>query len=199
MNKGFSIIEAVVILATVAVLGSLVYSRYKYHIAKSRQSEAKNNLNLIVSLQEAYILEHGEYSFLYPVGLDNSEQNKHHCEDESTPGSGMLNGLGFRPRNCKELRYKYWMPPHSKELVRGYDPARASLSPPQPVHFTPRYIVRADSNPTKTKVYIWPDCESKDMWRVSRTAGESNYKITQPVDGEFGNTGAQRRVLENCK
>ena len=198
MNKGFSIIEAVVILATVAVLGSLVYSRYKYHIAKSRQAEAKNNLNLIVSLQEVYILEHRVYHYLHPVGLDNSGlkpdgKNKHHCEDESTPGSGMLNGLGFRPRNCKELRYKYWAPPHTKTTVNGFDPHRT------PQNFTPRFIVRADSNPFNTKRYIWPDCDSKDMWRASKTANSSNFKITQPVDGEFGNTGAQRRALENCK
>lgn len=193
MNRGFSIIEAVVILATVAVLGALVYSRYKYHIAKSRQSEAKNNLNLIVSLQEAYLLEHGVYSYLHPVGLDNSGENKHHCEDESTPDSGMLNELGFRPRNCKELRYRYWSPPHTEKTVKGFDPLRT------PPRFTPRFIVRADSKPANTKVYIWPDCDSMDMWRASKSANDSHFKITQPVDGEFSNTGAQRRALENCK
>ena len=202
MNKGFSLTEAAVAIAIVGILITLGYSRFNHYIARTRQAEAKNNLNLIVSLQEAYLLEHKQYSFLFPVGLDNSGKNsdgsnKYHC-GTSNPGSGMLNELGFRPPNCNKLRYQYWMPSHVKKAVTGHDPARALLTPPQPVRFSPRYIVRADSKPTNTDVHIWPDCDSRDMWRVSRTAGESNYTITQPVDGEFNNTGGQRRALENC-
>lgn len=183
-NSGFSAVEVVVALVILAVLGMLVNSRYNHYIAKARQAEAKNNLELIASLQETYLLEHGKYIFLEPVGLNRGGgPPTHHCRTDQ-PGSGMLNELGFRPKNCEELRYNYWTP----EDRRG----ELNQNPP-------RYTVRADSVPTKTGVYIWPDCKSRDMWRVQRTAGQTNYAVVQPSDNEFENTGAQRRALENCK
>ena len=181
---GFSIVEALVIVVIIGILATLGYSRYEHHVAKTRQGEAKNNLELIVSLQEAFLLEHGRYSYLEPVGLDNSGENKHFCKTDN-PGYDMLNELGFRPKDCEELRYRYRSPIFVKR------DGHTTATPP-------RYTVRADSNPASTKVYIWPACDSKDMWRVNRTAG-GDYGVKQPIDHEFENTGKQRRALENCK
>ena len=166
MNKGFSVIEAIVILATVAVLGALVYSCYKYHIAKSRQGEAKSNLIHIAALQDAYILEFNQYYVLMPIGL------KMNGGGSACVGSPMLNGLGFRPRNCEKLRYQYWTAPGFRNF--------ADSSPP-------RFMMRADSNPVNTSVYIWPDCNVRDLWRVY-----DNNRV--PEQGQVA-----RRVLENCK
>ena len=180
-NKGFSAVEVVVVLAITAILGMLVKSRYNHYIAKARQAEAKNNLELIASLQEAFLLEHGRYTFLEPVGLNRRGGTPtYHCRTDQ-PGRDMLNELGFRPKNCEELRYNYWTPEGRR--------SEFSLNPP-------RYTVRADSNPRNTGVYIWPDCDDKDMWVVRRTAGSTNYNIRQPHDTEFAQL---RRVLETCK
>ena len=180
MNKGFSVVEAIVVLTVVGLLVTLGYSRYKHHIAKSRQAEAKNNLRLIVALQEAVLLEHGKYSFLEKVGLDNSGPNKHSCRTNQ-PNKELLNELGFRPKNCEELRYQYRSPIHVRPKV--------TASPPE-------YIVRADSRPAITGVYIWPDCEDWDMWRLARNSSSSRFQIRQAYDGEFAQL---RRILETCK
>ena len=181
MNKGFSIVEAMVIVTIIGILATIVYSRYNHHIAKTRQAEAKNNLNHLTTLQEAYILEHNQYYFLTIVGLNMS--GGHKCSD-STPGEELLNDLGFRPRNCRELRYGYRSPQHTKTGFTGTPP---------------RFTMRADSNPANTGVYIWPDCNSRDMWRVHKQANGGGGHVHQPDDNEFNNTGRQRRVLDNCK
>ena len=181
MTQGFSVVEAIVALVVIGLLVTLGYSRYSYHVAKARQAEAKNNLELIASLQEAFLLEHGRYTFLEPVGLNRAGGSPaYHCKTDR-PGYEMLNELGFRPKNCEELRYNYWTP----------EGRRGELN-----HNPPRYTVRADSNPRNTGVYIWPDCKDQDMWVVRRTAGEVNYTVRQPHDTEFLQL---RRVLETCK
>lgn len=174
MSRGFSIIEAAVILATVAVLGALVYSRFNYHVAKARQGEAKSNLVHIAALQEAYVLEFNQYYVLKPIGLKMNGTG-HACL-KSTTGEQMLNDLGFRPRNCTELRYQYWTAP-------GFISSANSSSP--------RFMIRADSNPanylnSSIDAYIWPDCDVRDLWRIYDTGVLEQGRIS-------------RRVLENCK
>ena len=180
-QQGFSVVEAIVVLTVVGLLITLGYSRYNYHVAKSRQGEAKNNLKHLVTLQETYLVEHKNYSNMPSVGL---KSGGHHCE-KTTPGIGLLNELGFRPKDCEKLRYRYWTARVKNNLPVGL-----------------RYTMRADSNPAVTGVYIWPDCNSRDMWRVHNRAsrdGGGGGHVHQPGDHEFSNTGKQRRALDNCK
>ena len=181
MNRGFSIVEAMVIVAIIAVLVTLSYSRYKHHIAKTRQAEAKSNLGLLSALQESFLLEHGQYSFLEKVGLDNSGPSKHYC-DTDRPGYELLNELGFRPNDCKALRYQYWSPRRTRKA--GVMVSLKTLATANP----PEYVLRADSDPKETRVYIWPDCETKDSWRVRNS---DKGRVSQQFH--------DRQVLKGCK
>ena len=169
MNIGFSAVEVIVALVVIGLLVTLVYSRYKHQIAKSRQAEAKSNLIHIAALQKAYLLEYNQYYALKPVGLKMA--GGYACS-KSNPGQQMLNELGFRPRNCTELRYQYWTAP-------GFL-GKEDDNPP-------KFQMRADSNPANTSVYIWPDCNVRDLWRIY-------HYSTLPEQGLIS-----RRVLENCK
>ena len=192
MNYGFSIVEAIVIVAIIGILATLGYSRYIYHIAKSRQAEAKNNLNHLVSLQEVYLMEHGEYYYFgykktptvtdpspqtIGIGLRRNESPAERACSTSKPGKEMLNELGFRPSNCNELRYEYWSP--NKAIVTANPPG---------------FNMRADSNPAMTEVYVWPDCKNKDAWRVL-DSNSPNKDNRIPHQHHFPN----RQVLKACK
>ena len=180
MKQGFSIVEAMVIVTIIGILATLGYSRFKHHIAKARQGEAKSNLVHIATLQEAYLLEHNQYALLSMpahgggkkgVGLRRNRSPKQYACSTSTPGEEMLNDLGFRPRNCTELRYEYWTAP-------GFI-GKEDDTPP-------KFLMRADSDPSFTKEYIWPDCDVRDLWRIYDT-------------GVLEQGLVSRRVLENCK
>lgn len=175
-KQGFSLVEAMVVVTIIGIIVVLGRSRFNSYIARARQAEAKTNLTHLVSLQHAYLVEHKKYSYLPKVGLAGA--NTYEC-GTSTPGEGMLNELGFRPKDCTELRYQYWMPLGRLALIEQTPPL---------------FVLRADSNPAVTGVYIWPDCDSRDMWRVTQGGN-----VKQPGNHEFGNTGRQRRALENCE
>ena len=196
-NQGFSLVEAMVIVTIIGILVTLGYSRFKYHIAKARQGEAKSNLIHITTLQEAYILEHNKYAVLSTsvgtgwkgVGLRRNKTPKEYACDTDKPGEEMLNDLGFRPRNCRELRYEYWT---AAGFIGWEDdltdnPTHRAYVTRHPDYKEPAYQIRADSDPSFTKEYIWPDCDVRDLWRVS-------YNNSIPEQGPVS-----RRVLENCK
>ena len=195
MKSGFSIPEVVVVVATIGVLGALVYSRYNYHVAKSRQAEAKNNLIHIASLQKAYLLEHHKYAILSTregtgwkgVGLRRNRRPKQYACSTSRPGEEMLNDLGFRPRNCTELRYEYWT---AAGFIGWEDGMTAPAPSTHPDFGEPKFQMRADSRSILTlSVYIWPDCNVRDLWRIY------HYGSTLPEQSD----AVSRRVLENCK
>ena len=183
--RGFSIVEAMVIVTIIGILVTLGYSRFKYHVAKSRQAEAKNNLAHIAGLQNAYILEFNQYYPLTAIGL---KINGSKACDTDKPGKEMLNELGFRPRNCEELRYEYKTPGATIRSIPQPPPAPPKLVLIDPVKFK----VRADNAPSQqntltSKIYIWPDCDSYDVWRV----WDVNHNPHQP--------NPNKQVMTRCK
>ena len=176
MKQGFSVVEAMVIVTIIGILSALVYSRFKHHIAKARQAEAKNTLEHLVILQESFIFENGKrYSWLKSIGLKRLGGG--YACGTITPGEEMLNELGFRPKNCTKLRYEYWMPGNGGSPPKPRVPIDGA---------NPSFMIRADSFPQRTNVFIWPDCNERDMWKV-----EKGNDVQQPQ--------ALRKVLEVCK
>jgi prepilin-type N-terminal cleavage/methylation domain-containing protein len=92
---GFSLVELMVVVAIIGILASLALPRFRTFQAKARQTEAKNNLMNIYSLQEAYFADKGEYF----NGLDVKP-----CPDGNATGG---NPLGFVLNPCKTARYTY--------------------------------------------------------------------------------------------
>lgn len=92
---GFTMLELVAVIVIISILATIAIPTYRKFIAKSRQSEANINLKQIMTLQDAYYMEHNAYTALANIG--NSD-----C------GSAVLkNALGFRPKDCAGLRYTY--------------------------------------------------------------------------------------------
>ena len=99
-NKGFSLIELLVVGAIIGVLVTLAVPRYKAAVARSRQAEATNNLGTIRKLQEAY--------WMYKVSIDNTGAFYGGAlGGVSNCGSSEKNPLGFRLSNCNEAFYNY--------------------------------------------------------------------------------------------
>ena len=137
-DDGFTLIELIVVVVIIGVLTSISVPTFKKFIAKARQSEAKLNLAQIGTLQDVYRLEHGAYLGLPDIGA-------------GTCGSGaQQNTLGFRPKNCIGLRYKYSSGTGSSRAVSG---------------IVPQY-------------FVYPGCPKSDTWRYGLVAG-SFAKQTQ--------------------
>lgn len=60
-QKGFSLVELMVVVAIIGVLASIAVPQVNKFIAKSRQSEAKTNLASYYTSQKAFQAEYGVY------------------------------------------------------------------------------------------------------------------------------------------
>ena len=108
MNQAFSLPELVTVIVVIGILATMGLNQYRSFVAKGKQSEAKLNLRAIADLQETYKYEKEKYHGLVKskgVGAFTSDQ----CAGSN--GEQMKNELGFRPSNCKKLRYGYWWTP----------------------------------------------------------------------------------------
>lgn len=105
---GFSIVELMAVVVIIGILGVLGINRYYAFIARARQAEARVNLKLIGDLQETYKYEHEEFESGAGVGGVGAFSSgvKKRCSTP-TPGKYMKNQLGFRPKDCDDLRYGY--------------------------------------------------------------------------------------------
>lgn len=83
---GFTLLEATIVLAVVAVLASIVYPSYQRHLTESRRTEAKALLIRVAGQLERCHTLHGDYTrcpISYPV---RSESDLYRIVD---PGSAM--------------------------------------------------------------------------------------------------------------
>ena len=89
-QKGFSLVELMVVVAIIGILATLAIPRFAIYQAKSRQAEAKTNLRFIYTLEEAHMSENDDYASMPNHG----------------DGSCASNDLGFMLKPCKS-RYVY--------------------------------------------------------------------------------------------
>ena len=172
MNQAFSLPELVTVIVIIGILAAMGLNQYRSFVAKSRQAEAKLNLKAIGDLQESFKYEKGKYNKLDKskgVGAFGSTER---C-GTGTNGEQMKNMLGFRPTNCKKLRYGYWW-------TKGGTPSNPA---------------KAFAESTKRKSdgkLIYTGCEQTDKWILKTKIKEINQ----------GDTAADIRLnsaIEKCE
>jgi len=108
VEKGFSLVELMVVVAIIAILAALAIPQLTKFQAKSYQSEAKNNLAHVHMMQEAYYLDESTYvSFPQMVTYGGA------CTPAAplywTPGGNNSSGgqVTTSTVNCRRVRYQY--------------------------------------------------------------------------------------------
>jgi prepilin-type N-terminal cleavage/methylation domain-containing protein len=91
-QKGFSLVELMVVVAIIGILAALAVPRFQTFQAKARQSEAKTNLSHIYTLEQAYHGENTAYVAFNGVTSANCTAN---------------NPIGFKLSDCSKVRYDY--------------------------------------------------------------------------------------------
>lgn len=68
-QKGFTLIEAMIVVVIIAILAAIAVPSYQKHIQKTRRGDAKESLTRIAAMQERFFFTHDRYGTLAELGL----------------------------------------------------------------------------------------------------------------------------------
>ncbi len=97
-QKGFSLVELMIVVGIIGILAALAVPRFTAFQAKARQAEAKTNLTQIYTLQESYALDNNTYIAVAAHGADTASPTASSCP---------ANAIGFTIQPCASARYQY--------------------------------------------------------------------------------------------
>ena len=194
-SVGFSLPELMVVLVILGILASLALPRLRAFIARSRQAEAKNLLAQIHTLQTTHqnlkdrfaswakgatqVGKGGTCTFTAstasscvghrtttPPTTDSACTTAGGTWQVTTPGP---HELGFKPQNCNQLRYGYW-------ILKGVD-----------ANGIERYVAYA-YGPSDVAHRIYPTCNGKKTGRSDT--------IQHPTAGTWTGTRPSESVTQ---
>lgn len=67
VNKGFTLVELMIVIVVIAILGSIALPSYQETMRKGRRADAKNTLLELAALQERFYSENGAYGTLATI------------------------------------------------------------------------------------------------------------------------------------
>lgn len=104
-QAGFSLVELMVVVAIIGVLAALAVPRFQMFQAKARQSEVKNNLSHIYTLEQSY---HGDNDIFAPFASQTTAVGRLANKTQNC-GATTSNPIGFALTDCSKVRYGYWV------------------------------------------------------------------------------------------
>ena len=90
-NKGFTLIELMIVVAIIAILAAIAIPQYKRFQMKSKQSEVYANFDALKACEESFMAEHDSY-----VGVAQPEPNGVTLGSGKNVWTDAQDGNGFR-------------------------------------------------------------------------------------------------------
>ena len=116
-NKGFSLIELMIVLAIIGVLGAIAYPSYDSYMKKSRRSDGKIGLQRMADRQERFYLQNNTYTAdptnvggtatkenYYALSIDSADVNGFELTATAVPGGPQAKDNTTEHGDCTVLQ-----------------------------------------------------------------------------------------------
>ncbi len=91
LNKGFTLVELMIVVAIVGILAAVAIPNYMKYQAKARQTEAKIALASIFTAEKSAFAEYGSYHACLPhVGYTPESQNRYYSSGFSATNAAVV-------------------------------------------------------------------------------------------------------------
>lgn len=91
-NKGFSLVELMVVVAIIGILATMAVPQVNKFMAKARQAEAKTNLTMIYTANKAFFAEYNNYYSMFGViGYAPEGRMRYNVGFSGSPAAPALN------------------------------------------------------------------------------------------------------------
>ncbi len=95
-RSGFTLIELMVVVAIIAILAAIAIPQYRKFQLRSKTVEAKENIGAIVTAEEGFAAEHGQYAQCSAAPWGVTPGPTKHPWSVQTQGAG-FDLIGFKP------------------------------------------------------------------------------------------------------
>ncbi len=140
-QKGFSLVELMIVVGIIGILATLALPRFKQFQAKAKMGEAKNILSHIYTLEQTYSLDNNTFRTVEVLGAGLGSINAGNACAPAANGGAQA--IGFRIDPCQGNsplpRYQYSVPTASAsafvaQALTG-NMATNRICPGNPTHY----------------------------------------------------------------
>ena len=109
-NKGFTLVELVIVIAILAILVGLLAPQYTKYVEKSRKSADINNMDELIKAVEVYEIDHASKSAItektITITMSKTAQITARVSGETTDDTDIVAAFDEYVKNWKNVRLK---------------------------------------------------------------------------------------------
>jgi prepilin-type N-terminal cleavage/methylation domain-containing protein len=116
-QKGFSIIELMIVVGIIGVLAGIGLPKMQVFLAKSKRTEAKTQLSRYKTFQEGYFADVGSYGNLGLIGFNTTGINTYYSFNNTNTASAYTGTSTNSPALCAGAVTETWTTSESTGIV----------------------------------------------------------------------------------